>query len=94
MKSTREFRYTQCMQFHRTTKSDHEIERDCGAQADKQRLQLTKVAGCDNKSTAHSAVHKRCQQLDDNLATTYQLDAYIPPVASAANRRVQNNMHK
>lgn len=81
---TREFRYTQCIQCDRTTKLSATLVRDaicqqkCASQADKQRLQHTKVAGCDNKHTAHSAAHKRRQQFDDNLVTTYQLDAYLP----------------
>ena len=50
----------------------------CALQQLSNRTQHTKVAGCDNKHTAHSAAHEQRQQFDDNLATTYQLDAYLP----------------
>ena len=62
------FRNTQCMLCYRTTKLSATVARDaicrqkCTSQAAKQRLQHAKAAGCDNKRTAHSAAHKRCQQ--------------------------------
>ena len=73
-------------------------QQECALQADKQCLQYTKVADCDNRHTTHSAAHKQRQQFDNNLATTHQLDVqynmHCSIAAFADNLRVQSNMHK
>ena len=84
MRTSRVFYNTQCVQCHWTIKLSATAARNAigwleyAPQADKQCQHHTKVAVCNNKHTVHIAAHKLRQQLDDNLATTYQLDAYIP----------------